>query len=380
LKRTISLLLVFVSCFPAIIRSQPANYHPIDAKATKETRALYRNLFRLLEKGVMFGHQDALAYGVNWRYEPGRSDVKEVVGQYPAVYGWEVGHIELDSPQNLDQVPFDQMRSFIRTGYEKGGVITISWHLNNPLNEKKAWDVMPGSVTSVLPGGSKHEVFKTYLDRLARFLGSLRAKNGTPVPVLFRPFHELTGDWFWWGQTLCTAEEFKQLWRFTVNYLKEEKQLHHILYVYNTDKFYSKEHFLERYPGDGYVDVVSFDTYYFTDSLPTRKQEYIDNITNRMRWMSEVAKEHNKLPAFAETGYEAIPQADWWTAVLLPLLKQHPVSYVLVWRNQGLMKESGKMHYYAPYPGHGSAADFLKFSKDPHMLFEKRTKAFRVYK
>ena len=65
----------------------------------------------------MFGHQDALAYGVNWKYVEGRSDVKDVVGDYPAVYGWELGNLEHNLPYNLDSVPFDKMKSFIQKVY-----------------------------------------------------------------------------------------------------------------------------------------------------------------------------------------------------------------------------------------------------------------------
>src|SRR5436190_18227416 len=73
---------------------------PADKKATKETVALYNNLKKLLSKGFMFGHQDDLAYGVGWKYDAstssaGRSDIKDVTGDYPAVYGWELGHLEI---------------------------------------------------------------------------------------------------------------------------------------------------------------------------------------------------------------------------------------------------------------------------------------------
>src|SRR5206468_4906629 len=117
---------------------------PVDKQATKETVHLYKNLAKLRAKGYMFGHQDDLAYGVGWKYEPGRSDIKDVTGDYPAVYGFELGRLELDHQVNLDSVPFDQMKNFIRTAYERGGVITLSWHLNNPLTGKTAWDPAPG--------------------------------------------------------------------------------------------------------------------------------------------------------------------------------------------------------------------------------------------
>jgi len=127
---------------------------PSDRKATKETINLYRNLKRLAGKGIMFGHQDDLAYGVGWKYVPGKSDVREVTSDYPAVYGFELGRLELGHTVNLDSVPFDKMKEYIRAVYDRGGVVTLSWHLNNPLTGKTAWDPAAGTVTSILPGGS----------------------------------------------------------------------------------------------------------------------------------------------------------------------------------------------------------------------------------
>src|SRR5215204_4459036 len=136
---------------------------PIDKKAIKETVNLYNNLKKLLKRGIMFGHQDALAYGVGWKYEKGRSDVKDVTGDYPAVYGWELGHLEIDHAVNLDSVPFNKMKGFIREAYDRGGVITLSWHLRNPLTGKTAWDAAPGTVASILPGGEKNNLYKSWL-------------------------------------------------------------------------------------------------------------------------------------------------------------------------------------------------------------------------
>jgi len=363
-----------------ISQQKEAKLFPSDKMATKETVALYNHLHALLGKKVLFGHQDDLAYGVGWQYEPGRSDVKSVTGEYPALYGWELGHLELDSAKNLDNVPFNKMKKFIRQGYVRGGAITISWHLNNPLNEKSAWDTTRGSVAAILPGEPKNKTYVLYLDRLASFIGELKGPKGEAIPILFRPFHELTGSWFWWGESECTPLEFISLWRFTVDYLRNTKKLHNILYVYSTSDFKSKENYLERYPGDEYTDVVSFDSYQHSSAITKEGNNFIKQIDSRLSMLKEIAADKNKIPAFAETGYEGIPQADWWTIVLLPLLEKYKVSYVLVWRNAGLMKETGKMHYYAPYKNQLSAIDFLKFSKNDHMMFEKKIKAANIYK
>jgi mannan endo-1,4-beta-mannosidase len=360
--------------------AQPAaNELPADKSATKQTIALYNNLKKLAAKGYMFGHQDDLAYGVNWRYENGRSDVKEVAGDYPAVYGWELGGLEAGEEKNIDGVPFKKMRQFIKEGYERGGVITISWHARSPLGAPKgAWDTTHGTVTSILPGGANHQLYKSWLDEVATFLLSLKGSQGEPVPVLFRPFHELTGNWFWWGRNACTPDQFKVLWRFTQYYLQHEKKVHNLLYVYNTaGDFKTKEEFLERYPGDDMVDLISFDSYQYDD--PEKSDWFIKNTNAQLEIVSAIATEKNKAMAIAETGYEQIPFPRWWTETLSKAIGQYKISYVLVWRNHGYNQWMKKMHYYAPYKGHGSADNFIKFYQQENTLFEKEVSREKLY-
>ena len=197
---------------------------PADADATTETVNLYNNMEKVIQRGYMIGHQDDLAYGVNWKYESGRSDVKDVTGDYPAVYGWELGHLEIGADHNLDSVPFDKMKSFIGEGYRRGGIITISWHGTNPMTGESAWAPQPGTVTSILPGGEKNALFNDQLDKIADFLLSLKGDKGELIPILFRPFHEHTGGWFWWG-TMTPDEEYKALFRYTVDYLKDYQEM-----------------------------------------------------------------------------------------------------------------------------------------------------------
>src|SRR5262245_53458956 len=120
-NRTVPIYLLLLT--PGIASKLTAqDDRPTDKNATRQTIALYKNLRKVQEKGIMFGHQDDLAYGVGWKYEDGRSDIKDVIGDYPAVYGWELGRIETDQPQNLDGVPFNKMKEYIKTDHERGGV------------------------------------------------------------------------------------------------------------------------------------------------------------------------------------------------------------------------------------------------------------------
>lgn len=348
-----------------------------DKNATTETQILYKNLVKLSSKAILFGHQDDLAYGVNWKYEAGRSDIKDVTGDYPGVYGWDLAGLEKKSDKNIDGVPFDKMRQYIKDGHSRGGIITLSWHLDNPLTGKNAWDTSPKSLASALPGGESHEKFKSWLDEGVKFISSLKDNNGKPIPILFRPYHELTGNWFWWCKNNANPEEFKTLWKFTFDYL-QAKGVHNLIYVYNTADFKTKQEFLEYYPGSNYVDVLSFDRYQFND--PTKDNSFIENCQSQFKIMDEVAKEQNKIMAFAETGYEAIPYDKWWTNTLMKAIGDYKIAYVLIWRNHGWQENEKKMHYYAPFKGQTSEKDFVDFYNLDQILFEKEAAKAKLYK
>jgi len=384
MKNKITILLgVFflVSCkssLPAAANKQL----PADTNATKETVALYQNMFKAKEKGYMFGHQDDLAYGVNWRYEEGRSDIKDVTGDYPAVYGWDLGRLENNADKDIDGVPFSKQKQYVKDVYDRGGVNTFSWHMNNPLTGKDAWDNTPGTVASILPGGAKHELFKSWLDKAAVYFLSLKGSDGKAIPVLFRPYHEFTGNWFWWCKNTTTPKQFKELWIFTVKYF-EQKGVHNLLYIYNTSDtgVANKEDFLEYYPGDEWVDIVSFDVYQGGEE--TAQREKFESATkNLVGIIEQVGKEHNKLTAIAEAGFEQIPYATWWTETLTNAIGNNKISYVLLWRNHGWNNDMTppRMHYYAPYKGHKYEKDFIEYYNLPQTLFQKEVTKFNLYK
>ena len=351
---------------------------PCDKKATKETINLYRNLKKLLNKGIMIGHQDDLAYGVGWKYVPGKSDVKEVTGDYPAVYGFELGRLELDHPVNIDSVPFDKMKGYIKEVYNRGGVITLSWHLNNPLTGKTAWDPAPGTVASILPGGEKNGLYKSWLDKVAAFMLSLKGKKGDLIPIIFRPFHELNGNWFWWGKEHCTPDEYKQIYRFTVSYLRDTKNVHNLLYAYNTDRFNSKEEYLQKYPGVDWTDVLGFDIYQ-RQKGESANEQFVKDAGRMLTTLEEIAQQNNKIPALTEFGFGQVPDSTWWTNVLWKAIEHHKISYALAWRNAGV-KPSGENEYYLPYKGQASESDFIKFYGLRRTLFQKEVTDANIYR
>jgi mannan endo-1,4-beta-mannosidase len=335
---------------------------PSDPKATPDAVKLYQKMLKLESKGMMFGHQDAFAYGTTWYAQEGRSDVKDVCGDHPAVIGWELGHLELGGAYSLDSVYFDNIRKGVIYANKIGAINTISWHFRNLLTGGTAWDVSSTkAVASILPGGEKHQQYMEYLNKVADFMLSLKSNKGKYIPVLFRPFHEHTGSWFWWGKNLCTVDEYKALWRFTVNYLRNEKNIHHLLYSYSTDRVNTISEYLERYPGDDLIDLLGFDLY-------DRGPEYPAVLGNCAKIVTELATEKGKIAAVTEAGDPTGKQTEWWTKKILEPLRQYHLSYVLVWRNSFTKTTDVP---FGPYKGCPSEQDFIQFYKDKKTLFLK---------
>jgi mannan endo-1,4-beta-mannosidase len=229
-------------------------------------------------------------------------------------------------------------------------------------------------VKRLIPGGDGHEKYKAILDDIATWSKSLRGQNGELVPLIFRPYHEFDGGWFWWGAPHCTVDGFKTLWKFTVSYLRDEKGVHNFIYAFSPDnKFTTEEQFLERYPGDEWVDMVGMDNY----ADMGRDRYDLAAATLKLKIVSDYARKHHKLAAFTETGLESIPNETWWTETLLKVMKTDGLRlcYVLVWRNDS----RSATHYYAPHPGHPSLPDFMKFYQDKFTWFEKDLARKKVY-
>lgn len=314
--------------------SYARGWEPADPEATPEARELFQRLLKIQKKGTMYGHQDDLVTGRTWWNEKGRSDTKEAVGDYPGVAGFELGELELGYSLSLDSIAFSDISERVRWFHEQGGIITISWHVVNPVSSQwpgikepngagSAWDVSMlsadgiNAVRNVLPGGEDHAMFNSWLKRLSMFFHTFRDKDGVPIPFIFRPYHEHSGTFFWWGRERCTDEEYAALWRYTVDFLRK-KGHHNILYAYNTDKVYSAEEYLRGYPGDEYIDMLSIDWY-------GKGEEFNRNIDKALEFTTKLAQQKKKLHALSECGPLSTD--------LQNILAKYESSYVLTWRH-----------------------------------------------
>lgn len=329
-----------------------------DPGATTMANTLFSNLQGISNDHVLVGHQDALAYGMGWKGEDFRTDINDVLGDHPAVFGWDLGH--MGDAENIDEVPFEDMRKWAIAVYEKGGINTFSWHMRNYAVSGTSWD-RDSCVEACLPGGAVHEIYLERLDQAAEFFSGLKTESGQLIPVIFRPFHEMTGSWFWWGKGNCSAEQYKALFRFTIDYLRHEKEMHQLIIAYSSDRFKSAEQYMEFYPGDDYVDVMAFDDYHGLAS-----KERTSGTIHMLEILDSLSTQHQKLMAISETGLETIPNEKWFTDVVRHTLNANEstrkAAWILFWRN------GRPDHFYAPHPGHPSAPDFIEFMNHDLML------------
>jgi mannan endo-1,4-beta-mannosidase len=335
------------------------------AEARSLKKELERSLKESAQRGVMFGHHDDTMYGYNWRYTgDGRSDAKEVTGQYPAMMSFDLSDIDKGF-RNRPQ--YDRMREEIRRQHARGGYVTLSWHASNPITGQNAWNISAESpVRDILPGGSHHAAFLSVLDHAAEFFLSLTDEKGQPIPVIFRPWHECNGDWFWWGCSQCTPEEYKALWRLTAKHLKK-RGVTNVIYAYSPgERFNSAEEYLKRYPGDNIISVMGVEGY-AVRATGDNRSHFIRRIRHAFDIVAPLARQRNKILAFTETGTKHNSDPQWWTQSLLPAISGYPVCYMVVWRNAYQNDDE----CYGVYKGHLSESDFRQFSKNPYILFVK---------
>ncbi|MES2825792.1 MAG: glycosyl hydrolase [Pseudomonadota bacterium] len=169
-------------------------------------------------------------------------------GKAPALLG-------LDYLNHLDSTYITGVTQRAADWYlTNNGIPTICWHWGSPSfgqgydNSKKPFDIDK----ALTPGTTENIAMLKDLDIVAAELAKLRDQN---VPILWRPFHEFTGTWFWWG--MDGADKFKRLWIYMYNYYTINKGLNNLIWVLG----YSGEPSAAYFPGDAYIDIAGADTY-----------------------------------------------------------------------------------------------------------------------
>lgn len=201
-------------------------------------------------------------------------------------------------------------------------------------------------------------------------------------PVIYRPFHEMNGNWFWWGRDNCTPEEYIQLYRLTVERLRANG-LNNVIMCWSPDTRLAEEY----YPGDDYVDIVGLDVYEPGCSPYHGTEAY----AKALKDLDAFAVNHKKVAVISETGlreYEGVMRfpmeiPDFWSRMVFAPILDSPqnshISYVMSWYNANWSKNN-RGSLYVPYKGiekvygdKGKQAikDMKKLSKNRRVIFVK---------
>ncbi|HOV27145.1 MAG TPA: glycosyl hydrolase [Pseudobacteroides sp.] len=365
----------------------------VDVNATKETASLFAALRGIGGKNIMFGQQHATTFGLTTggSKDGTKSDVLNNVGAFPAVFGWDTLSIEgKESPGNTSlsvEENIELLADVVKKAYATGGVITLSAHMPNFVTGGNFYDLNGDVVSQILPGGSKHDEYNKFLDNIAAFANSIKDENGNLIPVIFRPFHENTGSWFWWGAAFCTPDQYIKLFRYTVDYLRDIKGVHNFLYAYSpSSNFSTEEEYLERYPGDAYVDILGFDQYDDSGSMAS-EVNWMKSIVSRAELLTEMADKRGKVVAITETGVaggikkENNVNKEWFTTLLTALKEsaeagKNKAAYMLVWANFDMSQFWVPYMHHSIYGNNELLQDFVNFYNDDFTVFSDTIDGF----
>ena len=286
--KNIYFLFVLSFQFFATFSSEPAN-----RSATENVKKVLNYLIDIKETGILTGQQNMATDVMKWTHK-----VVEITGKFPALLGEDFSYGRDACKQRLNIVNASVEQ------WKRGGLVTISWHQVNP----DTWDGSKNEGTFedcqktmseerfnelLLDTTEIHKKYIAHIDTIARYLKILRDSG---VVVLWRPYHEMNGNWFWWG----AKPDFEHLWKLMYNRFTTFHKLNNLIWVWSPNIGNPISNY---YPGDNYVDIVGLDGY--TDGQRnwdknSELQNDIDEILSRSK---------NRIISFAELGW--LPDMNW---------------------------------------------------------------------
>ena len=352
-----------------------SNAVPIDSNATYETRNLLARLHWMRGQKMLFGHHETTRFMVNSKPpgEPRWSDVREMTGEWPGLFSKQINFA-------VKWNDGDGMREDIQFAYSIGAAITVCWHADNPVTGGNSGDTNI-DFPSILPGGSNHYLLVAALSNVASYLETITNSAGYPIPLIYRAWHEnnLLNS-YWWNK--ATPEEFKEFWHFTVEYYRDTRGLHNLLYAFcpNWRNPMSQgnvaANYLETYPGDDYVDIMGLDYYGNINRA---------NVTTVLVTMVQLANQHGKVPVLAECGAalggldNPAAEPGWYTNSWLSVLKNDPLLRTMPYGQTWYNKPAPGDHWVPYATNHPHYAAFMAFYDDPWTAFSADLEDLHLY-
>jgi mannan endo-1,4-beta-mannosidase len=232
---------------------------PVTANASPEAVDLLQYIYSISGRYTLAGQHCVPLVG-----STRLAGVQKLTGRYPAVFGQDFG---FSAAGTWDGINFRQqlVDEAIRR-YNDGFINTLMWHAVRPTDDEPVHfgESVQGKLSEpewqqlITPGTEIHERWKAQVDVIAFFLKQLRE---AAVPVLWRPYHEMNGAWFWWGKK--TGEQgYRALYRMLFERLTNFHKLNNLLWVFNANEVRARvDAYAAYFPGDDVVDILATDVY-----------------------------------------------------------------------------------------------------------------------
>ncbi|WP_422350935.1 glycosyl hydrolase [Flagellimonas sp.] len=249
------------TCLPiffSILLSVQAQHKPVNENATEEARMLLDYIYSL--NGRIMAGQHSYNENPSSFYDK----AQKISGKAPAVWG-------TDFYWNGEDDPGDRIVQEAIKKHQEGAIITLMWHVGQPKHDPPFhWrESVQGEISEkewidlLTPGSVLYQRWATQVDQVAVHLKKLQEAK---IPILWRPYHEMNGVWFWWGDKKG-KNGFAKLWKQLYDRLVNHHQLNNLIWVWNAngprdipgDQAYDYKNY---YPGQKYVDILATDVYH----------------------------------------------------------------------------------------------------------------------
>lgn len=334
----------------------------IDTDASDKTKVLYENL-KMIQNGFqfLFGQEFFNSFQFSSGSAHGNktfSDSYDITGAHPAVLGSDF-HYYLEK----DVTERGYHTEAVKWAYEQGLAITFDWHLSGKGTSTYEYgestkDLVDSIVT--YPNGQDRAWLYEQLDKVIDIVNNDLVVNNERIPIVFRPWHEMNGNWFWWGSSATTPAHYKTFYALTVDYVKARTNSVLFCWSPNTPTDF------DYYPGDNYVDVLGLDYY---EINATALQQELAPIVDH-------AQANNKVAVFSESGNRTTngeAAASYWKNTVLPAIVNNQgvktkIAWVLTWIN------ASWSFPYVPYSNSSPAAkqSFMSFKNSQYVLFSDK--------
>lgn len=348
---------------------QLGHYYPVDIGATDETKNVLNKLATIAQsEQFAFGQEFPLSFQLNeLSFDLSTSDCKDVTGDHPAVFGIDP-HYMLYKSAAEKELHINEARA----AYDNGSLITFDFHQKSRTDGEIYYNNLTSDTDKSLMTDIVNDTNgarEWYFSEMDEVLEIINTDLG--FTVVFRLFHEMNGNWFWWGTRTDnhSPQLYIEFYQMTVDYIKE--RTNHVIFSWSPDKVVDQSY----YPGNDYVDIIGLD--YYIPSNEGLKQALIA--------LTSFAEENNKIAALTETGQQQYHSTnpDFWTDNILSVVVEGgsdiKIAWVLSWFNAPW--DSSQDNLFIPNASSPQQVkdDFIEFKNSDRTLFQADIRAKDIY-